>query len=76
MPRKHRPTTQAPTTEPIRARTLRERDAAQYINLSPSFLKSARLGRCDGPPFVRLGRAVRYLVDDLDAWLERRRVSA
>jgi predicted DNA-binding transcriptional regulator AlpA len=32
-----------------------------------------RENRTPGPPFVKVGRAVRYLVEDLDAWLERYR---
>ena len=27
-----------------------------------------------GPPFIRIGRAVRYRISDLDAWLENRLV--
>lgn len=56
------------------ARALAEGDAAVYIGLSASFLRAARVGRCQGPPYLRAGRAVRYLREDLDAWLESRRV--
>jgi excisionase family DNA binding protein len=54
--------------------TLTEADAARYVNLSRSTLKASRLARprCDGLPFVRLGRAVRYRVADLNAWLDAR----
>ncbi len=49
-------------------------DAAQYLGLSPWTLAASRLTppRCDGPPYVRLGRAVRYRLADLDAWLDAR----
>lgn len=28
----------------------------------------------DGPPFLRLGRAIRYRIEDLEAWLKAHRV--
>jgi predicted DNA-binding transcriptional regulator AlpA len=62
-------------------RGLTEAEAAKYIGMSTHFL---RLGRQDGrvgnrtppPPHVKIGRAVRYLLDDLDKWLEERRHGA
>ncbi len=55
-------------------RTLRDREAAIYIGMSESWLRQARMnGNPDAPPFVKIGRAVRYLRDDLDTWLESRR---
>jgi predicted DNA-binding transcriptional regulator AlpA len=59
-------------------RALREPEAAQYLSMSPSFLRQSRMdgireNRTPGPPFVKIGRAVRYLVEDLDAWLEKYR---
>ncbi len=35
------------------------RDAADVLRLSPSWLAKARM-RGDGPPFVKLGRSIRY----------------
>ena len=53
---------------------IRERQA--YIGMSVAFLRAARLGRgTPGPPFVRIGRWVRYALADLDAWLATKRVS-
>lgn len=62
-------------TKPTRA-TVTEFEAAQYLGLSSAYLSASRLTppRTDGPPFVRLGRAVRYRLADLDAYLEARRV--
>ena len=58
----------------IESRTLTDRDTAIYIGMSESWLRQARMnGNPDAPPFVKIGRAVRYLRDDLDAWLESRR---
>ena len=50
-------------------------EAARYIAMSESFLRQARLdgdreSRTPGLPFVKIGRAVRYLKQDLDTWLE------
>lgn len=63
--------------EPV-SKSLREHDAAIYLGVTVSFLRASRLEkrRTDGPPYVKLGRAVRYLVPDLDSWLEERRVTA
>ncbi len=55
-----------------------EQDAARYIGFSREFLRQARIAgrrehRTPGPPFVKVGRAVRYLVVDLDSWLLQHR---
>lgn len=62
----------AHTPEP----TLTPDDAARYLNISPATLATSRLSppRNDGPPYIRYGRAVRYRLADLDAWLESRRI--
>ncbi len=53
-------------------RVLKTKEAAEFLNLSPSFLEKARVYG-DGPPFVRLGsRAVAYRLSDLTEWLEGR----
>jgi len=59
----------------ITPRLLSEKEASQYICMSRSFLRQARMdgnreNRTPAPPFIKIGRAVRYLRDDLDAWLE------
>lgn len=56
-------------------RALSEAQAATYINMSRSFLRQDRMngirdGRTPGPRFIRIGKRIRYLIDDLDAWLE------
>ena len=56
------------------SRVLKEADAARYIGMSISWLRQSRVtGNQDAPPFVKIGRSVRYLREDLDAWLEQRR---
>jgi predicted DNA-binding transcriptional regulator AlpA len=57
---------------------LKDPEAALYIGMSESFLRQSRMdgireNRTPGPPFVKIGRAVRYLVEDLDAWLHKYR---
>ncbi len=58
-------------------RVYREEEAAAYIGMSRSFLRQARMngdrvGRTPGPPWIRIGsRAIRYLKEDLDGWLEQ-----
>lgn len=59
---------------PTLPRALTEIEAAKYIGMSRSFLAQARMdGRRDNrtpaPPFIKIGRSVRYLREDLDNWL-------
>ncbi len=60
-------------------KTLTEKEAAQYIGMSVPFLRQSRMTaghstRTPGPSYVKAGRSVRYLISDLDAWLEENRV--
>ncbi|MEQ8693426.1 MAG: hypothetical protein RIC89_21625 [Pseudomonadales bacterium] len=57
-------------------RALTEKQAAAYIGMSRSFLAQSRMdglraNRTPAPPFIRIGRSVRYLLDDLDGWLNQ-----
>lgn len=50
------------------------RQAAAYLGISESWLRQRRMTGTPGcqrpaPPFVRLGRSVRYNKSDLDLWL-------
>ncbi|EKO3557546.1 DNA-binding protein [Vibrio cincinnatiensis] len=61
-------------TTPIK-RAFTEQETAHYIGMSRSFLRQARMeghrhNRTIAPPFIKIGRAVRYLKDDLDQWLD------
>ena len=51
---------------------LTEKQAAEYLQLTPRFMQSRRqIGT--GPRFVRISRrCVRYRQQDLDEWLENR----
>ncbi|MGR5475217.1 helix-turn-helix domain-containing protein [Vibrio astriarenae] len=53
---------------------LTEQETANYIGMSRSFLRQARMegprkNRTIAPPFIKIGRAVRYIKEDLDLWL-------
>ena len=59
-------------------KTLTEPETSVYIKMSRSYLRQARCAgqvghRTRGPAFIKIGRSVRYLVEDLDAWLEEHR---
>lgn len=49
-----------------------EREAAEYLSRSPATLTRWRFERV-GPAFVKLGRAVRYKLADLDAYVAAHR---
>ncbi len=56
-------------------RVLNEKEAAQYIGMSVSYLQKDRMngelpGRTLGPRYAKLGKRVVYLREDLDAWLQ------
>ena len=50
-----------------------EHEVAQRLCVSVKTIRDWRL-RCTGPSFVKFGRAVRYMSDDLDAYIGRSRV--
>ncbi len=59
----------------IQPKALTEIEASQYIGMSRSFLAQARMdgnrdSRTPAPPFIKIGRSVRYLREDLDRWLD------
>lgn len=58
----------------ITKRALSEIETSQYIGMSRSFLRQSRMegnrdNRTPAPPFIKIGRSVRYLIEDLDQWL-------
>jgi predicted DNA-binding transcriptional regulator AlpA len=52
---------------------LNEADTAQYIGMSRVWLRQSRMHRT-GPAYIRIGRAIRYALPDLDKFLENHRV--
>jgi len=68
--------TSSVTTAKTSSAILRVQDAATRVGLSVSTLNKMR---CDGrgPRFIKLtGKVVGYSVEDLDAWVEKRRLVA
>ncbi|NMU84762.1 helix-turn-helix domain-containing protein, partial [Vibrio parahaemolyticus] len=63
------------TDSNVEKRAYTEQETATYIGMSRSYLRQARMegqrnNRTIAPPFIKIGRAVRYLKEDLDAWLD------
>lgn len=59
-------------------RVFKEAEAANYICMSRSFLSQDRVNgtlknRTPGPKFIKIGRSIRYLKEDLDIWLDQQR---
>jgi predicted DNA-binding transcriptional regulator AlpA len=55
------------------------RQASAYLGISESWLRQRRMtgnlgGQRPAPPFVRLGRSIRYNKVDLDRWLAQQSV--
>ena len=64
----------------VEKKVYKEAEAAGYICMSRSFLSQDRAygtlaNRTPGPKYIRIGRSIRYLKDDLDLWLEQLRIS-
>ncbi len=62
------------THPPVQRRLISDPEAATYLGVSLSFLRQGRMegrraNRSPGPPFVKLGTAIRYDLQDLDAWI-------
>ena len=55
-----------PTTAPI---LLTPKQAARHLNLSESWLAKRRVNG-DGPPYIKLGGAVRYAEASLQQWMK------
>jgi len=60
-------------------RSLTEEEAAEYISMSRAFLRQDRMNgarkkRTRGPEFSKFGRTIRYMKEELDAWLDKHKV--
>jgi len=67
---------ETPMSIPLNINAVSEKDAAAYICMSRSFLRQGRMNgdrenRTPTPPYLKIGRSVRYLKQDLDTWLEQ-----
>jgi predicted DNA-binding transcriptional regulator AlpA len=57
-------------------RAFSTKEAAIYICMSASWLQHGQVegnreGRISHPPFIKIGRSIRYLIEDLDEWLDK-----
>ena len=62
----------------IKRRLLTEAQAAEFLGVSRSFLRKSRMtgqveNHAEPPPFVKAGRMIRYILDDLESWIEKHR---
>jgi len=56
---------------------LTEKEVSDRIRMSVAFLRRDRVegkrsGRTQGPPFLRIGRSVRFRASDVDQWIKSR----
>ena len=58
-------------TSQIQPLYITEKQAADRCNLSVSYLKKLRYKE-EGPRSYKFGRRIRYLIDDVDTWLDSR----
>lgn len=58
-------------TSTVRNVLLEPKEAAAALNVSVSWLAKARM-RGDGPPFIKIGRSVRYSDVSLQQWMRSR----
>ena len=56
---------------PVLANLLTPKEAAALLKASGSFLAKARM-RGDGPPYIKMGRAIRYSEVALLQWMKSR----
>jgi excisionase family DNA binding protein len=75
MTNTHFETTRNATREVTPRVALTTREAAAYLGLATSTLNKWRC-HGGGPHFLKLGRAVRYRREDLDAFLTARRLTS
>lgn len=76
---KHISTEKGERKSAIEPAVMVEQDAASYIGMSVAYLRQSRMngnrdGRTPAPPWISIGRSIRYRRDDLDSWLTTRRV--
>lgn len=62
----------------VKKRGFSSKEAAVYLGISESALRQSRMdgpreGRLPPPPYVRLGRKIVYLKDEMDQWIDRLR---
>ena len=68
--------TEAELTINVDTRLLRDHEVAQILGVSIESLQSGRVGRGElvSLPWFRVGKSVRYSIDDVKGWLLTRRM--
>ncbi len=52
---------------------MNDREAAEFLRLSPQTLRNWRT-QSKGPVYIKAGRAIRYAMEDLRAYMNQNRV--
>ena len=58
----------------IKKETLNRREAARYLGVSPQTLANWRCSGTNNVPMIKVGDKCVYRREELDEWMERRRV--
>ena len=67
-------TTQNQRHETEHFRLLDTQETSEMLGMSAHWVKAARQKpELNGPPFLKIGRTVKYDTRDLEAWLDQRR---
>ena len=53
---------------------MREQETAELLGLNPGTLRNMR-SRREGPPYIRVGRSIRYSRSAMRKWLDEQTVS-
>lgn len=53
-------------------RLMTRKEVAAYLGVQPNTLARWKWAGKDSPPYISLGRAIRYRQSEVDAWLWRR----
>jgi hypothetical protein len=61
-------------SQPVGGTFVNRKDAAAYLGLAEQTLNNDQVTSKLGVPFYRFGRAIRYRLDELDAWATARKV--
>ena len=63
-----------PTFDTKDRKLLSTQETSEFLGMSTHWVKAARQKpELAGPPFLKIGNAVRYDIRDLDTWLDQRR---
>ena len=54
-------------------RMIGEENTSHFLSVSRSWLRQARM-KNSGPPYIRIGKSIRYDILDLIQWIEKQRI--